>query len=200
MIRWFTHAFVAFITFAISVFGTLLFLIVTGNQPQPVNAPSCPEESAPKSQERTDDSSVRSPYETMAFTSPNPGTAQSVRADKHPSFASIVTTMRTLVQLKKNRSGHNTVYISNVSTENGYEFAYAYWKEDKSITSLQLPLTLPVLLNSPTYYWLTTKARIDLVTDVVPTEKDIGGSSFLVDRPWANKIIRNCLNGVRLRF
>ena len=101
MRRWFTHAFVAFITFAISVFGTLLFLIVTGNQPQPVNAPSCPEESAPKLQERTDDSSVRSPYETMAFTSPNPGTAQSVRADKHPSFASIVTTMRTLVQLKK---------------------------------------------------------------------------------------------------
>ncbi len=108
--------------------------------------------------------------------------------------------MRTLVKLKKNRTPRNTIYISNVLKEDGREFAYAYWKEDKSITILHLPLSLPLKSGSPDYYWLTIKARIDLISGVVPTADDIKGSSFLVDRPWVNKIKRNCLNGVRLRF
>lgn len=126
--------------------------------------------------------------------------SQEVRAKKHQSFDSIVKTMRTLVKLKKNRTPRNTIYISNVLKEDGREFAYAYWKEDKSITILHLPLSLPLKSGSPDYYWLTIKARIDLISGVVPTADDIKGSSFLVDRPWVNKIKRNCLNGVRLRF
>lgn len=36
---------------------------------------------------------------------------------------------------------------------------------------------------------------IDLNEDVVPTEKDIGGSTYLVTRAWVHKRMRDALNG-----
>lgn len=129
-----------------------------------------------------------------------PGSAQSVRADKHKELASIVETMKSLIKFNQNGRGRNTIFVSDIVKNGAGQFAYAYWKEDSSITILHLPLSLPVEKNSGDYYWLTMKARIDLTTDVVPTERDIGGSSFLVDRKWVNNIIRRCKNGVRLRL
>jgi hypothetical protein len=126
--------------------------------------------------------------------------SQGVRADKHPEFKNIVQTMRSLANFKKDSVERNTVYVSNVAKDERGEFAYAYWKEDKSITILRIPLTVPLQDDSPPYYWLTTKARIDLQTDVVPTKDDMGGSSFLVDRAWVNSILKRCVNGVRLRY
>lgn len=125
---------------------------------------------------------------------------QGVRADRHGQFPSIVGTIRALVKFKGRSKKQNTIYVSNISSEEGREFSYAYWKEDNSITILNLPLSVPLLKNTGDYYWLTMKARIDLKTDVVPTQEDIHGSSFLVDRPWVEKIKRRCLSGIRLRF
>jgi hypothetical protein len=36
------------------------------------------------------------------------------------------------------------------------------------------------------------------LTGVVPSEKDIGGSSFLFDKAWADKITKRCLKGYKL--
>jgi hypothetical protein len=129
-----------------------------------------------------------------------PARPQRASSGGRADLAAAVKTMRTLVKFKKHRSKKNTIYFSKFETDrnSGNVFLYAYWVEDQSITSLRLPLTLPLVYESPDYWWLTTKARIDLVTDVMPTEKDIHGSSYLVHRPWVNQIKRKCRRGFRL--
>ena len=37
--------------------------------------------------------------------------------------------------------------------------------------------------------------RIDLDTDVVPTPDDIHGSTYLVDKPWVDRVITECMAG-----
>ena len=118
--------------------------------------------------------------------------AQSIPVRKHSNFSGISATLKELVR-KNGKFSRNDFYISDVKSDSG-EFAYAYWKQDKSIIILNLPLEKDLA----DYYWLYSKARIDLLTDVVPTENDIHGSSFLVDRPWVNKILSSCRNGYRL--
>lgn len=124
--------------------------------------------------------------------------AQAVPVEMHKSFNDIVETMQTLAKFKGSSYKRNTIYISNVMDNGRGEFAYAYWKEDNSLTILNLPLILPLKKDSLEHDWLTTKARIDLRNGVVPTEEDIGGSSYLVDRPWVNKIKKLCRSGFRL--
>ena len=111
----------------------------------------------------------------------------------HPNFSGIVGTLKELVA-REGKAKRNTFFIAAVRGENGREYSYAYWKEDKSIIILHLPLEK----ESASYEWLYGKARVDLETDVVPTQKDIGGSSFLVDRAWVNKILKECAGGFKL--
>lgn len=119
--------------------------------------------------------------------------AQNVSVRKHDNFSGIVETLGELVN-KSGKNLKNTFYISDVKNEEGREFAYAHWIQDKSIIILHLPLEK----ESADYYWLYSKARIDLLTDVVPTKEDIGGSSFLVDGPWVNSILQRCSRGYKL--
>ena len=128
--------------------------------------------------------------------------AQSSRADRYRGFQDIVRTVRALARFREPSLTRNTFYISDVNKDEwGREFAYALWPEDNSITILQLPIySKEITKNSPEHWWLITKARIDLKKDVVATQNDIHGSSFLVSRPWVNGIKRRCLNGVRLRI
>jgi len=119
---------------------------------------------------------------------------------KSKDFNCIVRTMKALVKFQGHGRKHNTIFISNIIRDGDRKFAYAYWKEDKSITILRLPLSLPLIKNSPEHWWLMSKARIDLVHGVVPTEEDIHGSSFLVDKHWVRKILRKCKRGIRLRL
>ena len=78
------------------------------------------------------------------------------------------------------------------------EYAYIYWKQDNSIITLNLPLKKP--LEEETAFWLYTgKARLDLATGVVPTEAEIGSSTFLVAKPWVDRIIKDCVsNGQKI--
>ncbi len=119
--------------------------------------------------------------------------AQDIPVRKHSNFSGISATLKELVR-KNGKFRQNTFYISDVKKDNLHEFAYAFWKQDKSIIILQLPLKK----ETADYYWLYSKARIDLLTGVVPTEKDVGASTFLVDRPWVNKILRSCKKGYKL--
>ena len=100
----------------------------------------------------------------------------------HPNFSGIVATLKELVA-REGKAKKNTFFIAAVRREGGRDYSYAYWKEDKSIIILHLPLEK----ESASYEWLYGKARVDLETDVVSTQEDIGGSSFLVDRAWVNK-------------
>lgn len=116
--------------------------------------------------------------------------AQETSVSEHGNFSGIVATLKELVK-RNAKTRRNTFYISGVKKDGSREFAYAYWKQDKSIIILQLPLEK----ETADYYWLYSKARIDLLTGVVPTEEDIKGSSFLVDRPWVDKILQRCSDG-----
>jgi len=128
-------------------------------------------------------------------------TGAQIRADKHKEYPKIRETLHKLVEFSGRAGKPNTILISAISNDGNREYAYAYWKEDNSITILQLPLSSSSLeKNSPEYYWLTTKARINLTNDVVETEKEIAGSSFLVDRKWVEGIKRKCINGIRLQI
>jgi len=85
-------------------------------------------------------------------------------------------------------------FVSPVRQERGEAFAYAYWMTGNSIIILDLPIG-----KMENYFWYSYKARVDLATDVVPTPEDIGGSTYLVDGPWAENIIRDSLqSGVKL--
>ena len=128
-------------------------------------------------------------------------TGAQVRADKHKEYPKIRETFRKLIEFSGRAGSTNTIFVSAISKEGNRAFAYAYWKEDNSIMILHLPLPTSRLDKfSSDYYWLTTKARIDLKQDVVESENDIAGSSFLVDRKWVTRIKRQCLNGVRLEI
>lgn len=118
---------------------------------------------------------------------------QTTPVHSHPNFAGIVATLKELAA-REGRTRRNTFFIADVWREDGRDYSYAYWKEDKSIIILQLPLEK----ESASYDWLYGKARVDLETDVVPTQEDIGGSSFLVDREWVNKILKECAGGFKL--
>src|SRR5436190_10033032 len=71
-------------------------------------------------------------------------------------------------------------FVSPVRKERGEAFAYAYWMTGNSIIILDLPVG-----KMENYFWYSYKARVDLAADVVRTSEDIGGSTYLVDAPWA---------------
>ncbi len=111
---------------------------------------------------------------------------------KHKNFVGITETLEELAE-REGKFRQNIFYISDVKKDGSREFAYAYWKQDNSIIILHLPLEK----DTADYYWLYSKARIDLLIGVVPTKKDIGGSTFLVDKLWADKITKRCLKGYK---
>ena len=118
---------------------------------------------------------------------------KSIPVHSHPNFSGIVATLKELV-VREGKVRRNTFFIADVRREDGRDYSFAYWKEDKSIITLHLPLEK----ESASYEWLYGKARVDLETDVVLRREDIGGSSFLVDRAWVNKILKECARGFKL--
>jgi hypothetical protein len=57
----------------------------------------------------------------------------------HRNFSGVVATLKELV-VREGKTKRNTLFISEVLQEDGREYSYAYWKEDKSIIILNLPL------------------------------------------------------------
>ncbi|MFZ6746392.1 hypothetical protein ACO0LC_24435 [Undibacterium sp. JH2W] len=104
--------------------------------------------------------------------------------------------MRTALQQFVTRYARNTksalqhIHIANVQMENGETGLYAYWKEDQSILILQF---FEYPSDKPGLSWLHHKARIDLKTDVVATEEQMNGSTYLVTSAWAQHIVDSCI-------
>jgi flagellar biosynthesis component FlhA len=119
--------------------------------------------------------------------------AQGIPVRNYSNFPGIIETLKELAK-KNGKSKQNTFYISDVRKDGYREIAYAYWKQDNSVIILNLSLEK----ETANYYWLYSKARIDLSRDVVLTKDDIAGSSFLVDRVWAKKNLSRCEEGYKL--
>jgi hypothetical protein len=92
------------------------------------------------------------------------------------------------------RTGLNRIYVAKADVGDGSMFLYGYWPEGHSILLLgHFNPTFDGSRETTDYGWLEYKTRTNLRTDVVPTAEDIGGSSYLVDRPWTQRIISACV-------
>ncbi|MFN7944027.1 MAG: hypothetical protein U0Z53_01525 [Blastocatellia bacterium] len=93
----------------------------------------------------------------------------------------------------------NIFYIAKLKQDpkktDSKEYLYAYWPRAKSI--MILGHFVPAAKNDK-YNWVSRKAVINLRTDVVPTEDDIGNSSYLVDKLWVDYIITGCRKGRKI--
>jgi len=116
-----------------------------------------------------------------------------VPVNRHGNFSDVVTNLERLVAFK-GKEGAQTFWISDVRYDNG-EYAYAYWKQDNSITILHFPLDAEP--SESELYWLTGKARIDL-KNVVPTGKYENLGCCLIEKDWADKVLSWCNAGYKL--
>lgn len=119
-----------------------------------------------------------------------------ILASQHPEYSHILAALKGLAlseyaKVHFRNAKKDTFYIGKVNRSgDGTKYTFVYWKEDKSIINVFLPV--PMIDGNYDYGYLYTKLRTDLVKDVVPTEKDVGASSFLVTKQWADAVINDC--------
>lgn len=111
---------------------------------------------------------------------------------QHSEYQRVLAALQDYVT-RYGKAKTNTIYISLIYRENGVEWVSIYLKEDRSLMQFFLPLTYG---DEAISYDSFNSHRLDLNKDVVATDKDIAGSSFLVTKEWARETIRDCmLNG-----
>ena len=95
----------------------------------------------------------------------------------------------------RGKPGKHTLYISRFAVDDP-SFVRVYWPRDGSIIILFLDNLSCTQSGGPIdddfLWWYDRKARIDLKTDIVPNDEDKHGSSYLVDKPWAEAVISDC--------
>lgn len=118
------------------------------------------------------------------------GDSSSVR--KHPDYAQLTKALQTLVD-EKGKSRSNTFFVSKiVETDSGSNHAWIYWPQANAIILME-----PSRGHDAKYDLLWSRRFLDLKTDVVPNEAEIKGSSFLLAKDEAMKIVASCKNGDR---
>jgi hypothetical protein len=115
---------------------------------------------------------------------------------KHKDFVCFMRLLQRIID-RAGKTGTQHLYVSPVGhdDERKSEFVRIYWPDDKSILIITFPIISCTRNEVNAYFelsWYDTKGRINLETDVVPTRKDVGSSTYLVDKPWVDKIIQDC--------
>ena len=116
-------------------------------------------------------------------------------ANSHPHFSCLVDVLQQVVD-HRGRHGRHTLFLSPVNAFGPTQFIRVYWPRDASI--LVVPLDghgcrqHGTELDAWDWDWFARNGRIDLKSGVVPTNEDIGSSSYLVSRPWVNAVIDDC--------
>ena len=91
-----------------------------------------------------------------------------------------------------------SLHLGPVEENGSGAFLRVYWPQQRAILLIDWPATCTdadLQIDDLRLGWYRTKARIDLDTDVVPTPEDIHGSTYLVDKPWVDRVIAECLAG-----
>jgi hypothetical protein len=113
--------------------------------------------------------------------------------DSKDDYRGKLHVLRGFIQ-RYGRTHVNRVFVAKVDSGDGSMFLYGYWPEGHSILLLgHFQPTFDGQRETTDYGWLEYKTRTDLRTDVVPTVNDVGGSSYLVDKPWTKRIITACV-------
>lgn len=127
--------------------------------------------------------------------SPEPAVAPSIRS--HPHVRCVVALLERIVEDAGAR-GPQRLYLGPLEASDSGAFVRVYWPQDKAILSIDWPASCreeDLRIDDAALGWYRTKARIDLDTDVVPTPEDIGGSTYLVDRAWVDRVVAACRRG-----
>lgn len=120
--------------------------------------------------------------------------------ERRPEFRCVAALLQAIVDDAGSR-GPQRLYIGRMEREGAAAFVRVYWPESRAILLIDWPKSCSdedMRIDDAALGWYRTKARIDLDTDVVPTPDDIGGSTYLVDRPWVERVIAACKQGYRL--
>ena len=121
-------------------------------------------------------------------------------AERRPEFRCVAALLQAIVGDAGSR-GSQRLYLGPLEREGAAAFVRVYWPQAHAILLIDWPKSCSdedMRIDSAALGWYRTKARIDLDTDVVPTPDDIGGSTYLVDRPWVDRVIAACKRGYRL--
>lgn len=173
---------VTILTFVIGVFS-VWFWLYPENQNETVSIPT--EQSQPTN------SSVEIKSKEIE-SEPQKFIVETDIADDFYYNTEIKNTLENLVAYKS-ISNRNTFYVSPIQHEN-IDFVWAYWKEDKSIIILHLPIS-----QNEDIEWLYYKYRIDLIKEVVP--KELGNMGCcLVSKAWADGVLAKCRAGTKLKI
>lgn len=94
--------------------------------------------------------------------------------------------------------GPQSLYIGPIEQEGATALVRVYWPQARAILLIDWPASCSdedKPIDDAALGWYRTKARIDLETEVVPTPEDIAGSTYLVDRPWVDRVVAACRRG-----
>jgi hypothetical protein len=119
----------------------------------------------------------------------------SVPAREHPYYASnMVPALNELVK-DRGRSKTNHFYVGHVQvSENGYHSVVVYWKENVALVLWEPGRGFgPSGDPDPRYDLRDTRRYWDLKKDVVPALSDVAGSSFLLAKNDALKMVDDCI-------
>ncbi len=125
---------------------------------------------------------------------------RSISIERHPNFRCVVSLLKRIVD-DAGGHGRQSLYIGPIERDDSSAFVRVYWPDDRAILLIEIPKSCSdddMSNDDAALGWYRTKARIDLDTDVVPTAEDVGGSTYLVDRPWVDRVIAACKDGYLL--
>ncbi|MGN6152876.1 MAG: hypothetical protein ACTHOH_12850 [Lysobacteraceae bacterium] len=134
---------------------------------------------------------------TTACPAADPAPARAAAASQRPGFRCVDALLRAIVDDVHPRTPQR-LHLGPVEESESGAFLRVYWPQQRAILLIDWPATCTgadLTIDDAALGWYRTKARIDLDTDVVPTPDDIRGSTYLVDRPWVDRVIAQCLAG-----
>ncbi len=104
-----------------------------------------------------------------------------------PGYPQPRQTLERLV-LENGTENVNHFHITGYRFADEYNHAWVYWVEGRALI-LWEPTAYPEYSVSLS----TSRRYLSLDKEVVPFEKDLHGSTYLVTRAWANSVIRDCM-------
>lgn len=117
--------------------------------------------------------------------------SDSMSIERSPQFRCVAALLQRIVDDAPSR-GPQSLYIGPIEREGATALVRVYWPQARAILLIDWPSSCSgedMPIDDAALGWYRTKARIDLDTEVVPTPEDIAGSTYLVDRPWVDRVI-----------
>ena len=123
--------------------------------------------------------------------------SDSISIERSPQFRCVAALLQQIVDDAANH-GPQSLYIGPIEQEGATALVRVYWPQARAILLIDWPASCgdeDMRIDDAALGWYRTKARIDLDTEVVPTPEDIAGSTYLVDRPWVDRVVAACRRG-----